>query len=187
MEGQARSFLRQHARVFTRHGVHRLALALAIVSLTACSANERQEAAGTATGRWHVSLEQAMQGFSTCELQGFYREGDPPQPVNAYFSERGLLMPCEVDEAAEIAYFCVKDTFHGLPVDRIEMPAYTAPFSQGIYFSVPIEEARAVLRRTLGSDFSRSAASDAGRVPELVEVPEDPQRSALLCIQPFPG
>ncbi|WP_449467466.1 hypothetical protein [Stenotrophomonas humi] len=132
-----------------------------------------------------VSLEQALQGFSNCRLHDFYRDGDPPEPVNPYFRERSLLIPCEVDAAAEIAYFCVKDSFHGLPVDRIEMPSSTAAFSQGLHFTVPVEQARAVLLRTLGSDFARSAASDEGNAPELVEIPEDPQRSALLCIQPF--
>ncbi|WP_269791244.1 hypothetical protein [Stenotrophomonas sp. Iso1] len=132
-----------------------------------------------------LSLEQALQGFSNCRLHGFYLEGDPPEPVSPYFRERGLLTPCEVDDAAEIAYFCVKDSFYGLPVDRIEIPSSTAAFSQGLHFTVPVEQARAVLLRTLGSDFAQSAASNEGNAPELVEIPEDPQRSALLCIQPF--
>ncbi|MGH8055218.1 MAG: hypothetical protein ACREP4_15005 [Stenotrophomonas sp.] len=151
--------------------------------LLGCSGAAQQGPADAAAD--HVSLEEALQGFSNCRLHGFYREGDPLEPVNPYFRQRGLLIPCEVDDAAEIAYFCVKDSFHGLPVDRIEMPSSTATFAQGLHFTVPLEQARAVLLRTLGSDFARSAASDEGNAPELMEIPEDPQRSALLCIQPF--
>ncbi len=160
-----------------------LLLALMVSPLLACS--DAAPSAQTHVAAATTSLEQALQGFSNCRLHGFYRDGDPPEPVNPYFRERGLLSPCEVDDTAEIAYFCVKDSFHGLPVDRIEMPSSTAAFSQGLYFTVPVEQARAVLLRALGSEFARSAASDEGNAPELMEVPEDPQRSALLCIQPF--
>ena len=178
--------MKNHAKAFGCFpvpGARRLLLALAVTPLLACTGAAQPGQVHPAPMR--VSLEQALQGFSTCRLHGFYRDGDPPEPVNPYFRERGLLTPCEVDDTAEIAYFCVKDSFHGLPVDRIEMPSSTAAFSQGLHFTVPVEQARAVLLRTLGSDFARSAASDEGNAPELVENPEDPQRSALLCIQPF--
>lgn len=174
---------RKAFRRFSLPAARSLLLALMVAPLLGCPGAIEQGQANAAPAS--TSLEQALQGFSSCRLHGFYRDGDPPEPVNPYFSERGLLTPCEVDDTAEIAYFCVKDSFHGLPLDRIEMPSSTAAFSQGLHFTVPVEQARAVLLRTLGSDFARSAASDEGNAPELMEIPEDPQRSALLCIQPF--
>ena len=124
-------------------------------------------------------FEDLLSGLQECKFKDFHLDS-AGRPVHKYFVNRDLSK-CGQDDAAELAFVCVQENYHGIPVYMIEMPLSTAPLSRGIHFDLPIEKARAVLKKEVGSEFRETDEGLAGLAPILYENSKDKRRSALIC------
>lgn len=126
------------------------------------------------------STATLFDGLLDCQPKGWYLNAESGRPANPYLA-RHTPEPCERDEEFGIAYFCVNADFHGLPVSRVVAHLGTAPTPIGILIDLPLDQARARARRSLGSDFPDDARSQRGERPKLVPQGDNAQKSQLIC------
>ena len=126
------------------------------------------------------STETLFDGLLDCQPKGWYLSPESGRPANPYLA-RHAAEPCERDEEFGMAYFCVKADFHGLPVYRVVAHLGTAPTPIGILIDLPLDQARAHARKSLGSDFPDDERSQRGERPKLGPQGENAQKSQLIC------
>lgn len=129
------------------------------------------------------AFSDLVAGIQDCKFEGWYIDPQTGKAAHEYFMDRDMT-PCEMDSENDIAYFCVKERYHGIDVSRIEMQLSTAAMARGLHFDLPLEDARQILRRELGSEFRRSARSERAESAELLADPKDRAKSVFLCIYP---
>ncbi|MGY2293693.1 hypothetical protein ACW9H6_28490 [Pseudomonas sp. SDO528_S397] len=114
----------------------------------------------------HTTLEEQFDGIENCKIKNVFLDPLTNRPSGRYFIER-KLRPCRIDEAA---FYCVNDSFYGLPVDQIAIP-YLGPFSvHAIYLKGSPASVEAVLRTKFKSN------KKYGVLPTLIA---DPQRQGI--------
>lgn len=124
---------------------------------------------------------EATRGFTRCELGDLFIDAFSQTTSNPYLrSVDG--QQCGTTDT--LSSFCINEAFHGLPVRRLDVPNDTWPIF-ALYFAVPIEQARAKLLKSLGSEFRPSVQSKAGLVPELAPDPNHAAGSVLVCTKEF--
>ncbi|MEE5129846.1 hypothetical protein [Pseudomonas viridiflava] len=128
----------------------------------------------TLSGCSHTTLEDQFNGIEVCGLKNIYLDQVTNTPTGAYFTERGLK-PCRIDE---VAFYCLSDTFYGLPVNEVAIP-YLGPFSvHAIYFRASPATVKSVLQaKRVGIVLNNSD----GRSPKLIENPKQKGQSVLYC------
>lgn len=126
------------------------------------------------------STETLFDGLLDCQPKGWYLSAESGRPANPYLA-RHAPEPCERDEEFGMAYFCVKADFHGLPVERVVAHLGTAPTPIGILIDLPLDQARARARKSLGSDFPEDERSQRGERPKLGPQGDNTQKSQLMC------
>lgn len=126
-----------------------------------------------------TTFERMLSGFEHCSFDRVYLDPETGAPAHPYLAERDLK-PCEIID--EMAYFCVDENFHGLPVSKLMIPASTFDL-HAIFIDLPLDEARKISRDHFGSDFHESHNSREGNTPELIENPNDRDKSILSCNQ----
>ena len=126
------------------------------------------------------STETLFDGLLDCQPKGWYLSAESGRPANPYLA-RHAPEPCQRDEEFGIAYFCVKADFHGLPVERVVAHLGTAPTPIGILIDLPLDQARARARKSLGSDFPDDGHSQGGARPTLGPQGDNAQKSQLIC------
>lgn len=128
-----------------------------------------------------ASFSRAVSGFPKCDLPDLFVDAVTGEPAHVLFTENNLK-PCKVTD--QLAFYCVREKFHGLPVAKLAIPTTTLPVF-ALYFDVDVNTARTTLKRELGSEFRPSASSRAGVTPELISDPEELGKSVLICTKDF--
>ncbi len=179
----------------TQHSIQRarhVALRVGLLVLAACQrtpdALTGTPAGGTslAAPATATDLSPLLDALPTCALDGWYIDHQTGRPAHPWLAEDAST-PCKVDEENEIATFCVRGQWKGLPVEEVILPTMTFVSFRGAKIGLPLERARSIVRHQFGQDFPGGAAYEAGREPKLMADPEDAQRSWLLCSTPEPG
>ncbi|WP_295570416.1 hypothetical protein [uncultured Stenotrophomonas sp.] len=133
-----------------------------------------------------VDLSPLLDALPTCALDGWYIDLQTDRPAHPWLAANAPK-PCRVDEENEIATFCVRGHWKGLPVEEVILPTMTFVSFRGAKIGLRLEKARSIVRDQFGQDFPGGAAYEAGREAKLMADPEDAQRSWLLCSTPEPG
>lgn len=135
--------------------------------------------AGAATAA--RGFAEATAGFDRCRLGALYVDEGSQVPQSPYLK---ALEPKRCDRDNVLATYCINEKFHGLTVTRLAVPKTTLPVF-ALYIDAPLEDARRALKRSMGSDFRASPESSQGARPELMEDPDDADRSVLICTRQF--
>ena len=130
-----------------------------------------------------IAFSNLVAGIQDCKFEGWYIDPQTGMAAHEYFLDRDMT-PCEMDSENDIAYFCVDESYHGIDVSRIEMQLSTAEMARGLHFDLPVEDARRILKRELGSEFRANARSERAESAELLADPNDRAKSVFLCIYP---
>ncbi|MDR2871734.1 MAG: hypothetical protein LBV45_04305 [Xanthomonadaceae bacterium] len=124
-------------------------------------------------------FEQMLSGFPQCLFGDLYLDSKTGYASHPYL--RGLnIEPCSIDTETGVAYYCLEEFFHDLPVYQFAIPIGAPELKYAIQIDLPVEEAREILRQNLGAEFNESEQSERGRAPRLMEYP-DPDHSILIC------
>lgn len=91
-----------------------------------------------------ITLEEQYPDFFDCKTDT-YIERDTGSIHGEYFSERNMT-PCKKENS--VAEFCVKDTFHGLPVTRIVIPDPLPVIA--FYIDLPSYKVKSILKKSIG-------------------------------------
>lgn len=124
-----------------------------------------------------VTFEEMLAGFEICQFKDVYVDIFTKKPVHPYFVER-QLSPCEIKD--DMAIFCINESYYGLPVYRLMIPAGTFDV-HAIYVDLPIDRARKSVRPKFGTEYRSSTKSDDGERPVLLSDPADSKKSILMC------
>ena len=160
-----------------------MAILLTVAFFSSCSWAENSSPDKQAESKSLSQFEEMLAGFPECEFKNVYVDMVTKKPAHKYFIERDLE-PCEKDD--EFAYYCINESFHGLKVYKIMIPAKTFDI-HSIYIIQPIEKSRLVFLEEFGSEFRRNTHSDNGEIPELLRDPKNFRRSILTCSERAPG
>ncbi|WMJ68253.1 hypothetical protein [Stenotrophomonas sp. 24(2023)] len=146
---------------------------------SAAAADGRAPAAET-------DLGPLLDGLPSCALDGWYIDLQINRPAQPWLAAHAPT-PCKVDEGFELATFCVRGRWKGLPIDGVLLPSLTVASVRGATIPLPLEQARAIARQQLGQEFRGDLSTEAGMSPMLSADPDDPQRSWLVCTSPAVG
>ena len=150
-----------------------------LLLLSSCALPTQEGSTGMSSSETPSPFEEMLSGFERCDFRDVYLDLETGKPVHPYLLERGLE-PCEISD--ELAYFCIDEEFHGLPVSRLMVPASTFDL-HGLFIDLPLAQARSISKARLGSEFREDQDSADGKAPELLPDPQDPNRSVLMCNQ----
>lgn len=121
-----------------------------------------------------TTLEDQFRGMESCNIKNIFLDPVTGKVSGNYFSER-KLEPCRVDEAA---FYCVEDSFYGLPVSKIAIP-YRGPFSvHAFYLKGSLDDVQTALRAQFkGIKFNE----EDGISPSLIADPDSQTDSIFYC------
>lgn len=119
-----------------------------------------------------TSLDEQYSGFFECKTDT-YIDQLTGEIHGEYFEER-KLKPCEIN--ANVASFCIKDSFLGLPVSRVDIPnTYSIVL---LRVDSNISYVRDILKEKykveLGGEQSFSH-------PYLIKDPENKNKTLIIC------
>lgn len=126
-----------------------------------------------------TGLERMFAGFETCAFTGVYIDNGDIKPE--YLKSRKPYK-----EENGFAWFRVADTMYGIPVVEVMIPSSTWSL-HGIVFDVPLEQARAVLQKRFGRDFTQKSAEpeeSEERFAQLIADRKNSARSVWVCTDP---
>ncbi len=132
---------------------------------------------GCAQTKWSTSLDSQFGGLKTCDMSEMYVDAYDMKTVGSYFTERSLE-PCRLEE---LAYFCVHDNFHGMPVSQIAIP-----YKGFSIYALYIDAAPEYVAERLGwPELARPVGIDeegGGKaLPQAVAAQNDASRTILFC------
>ena len=122
-------------------------------------------------------FEKMFNGLTACSFENVAMDRRTKTPKHAYFLDRDL-MPDSISIDG-YAYFDIDESYHGLKVYKIAIPAKTFP-GHVIYFQEPVAKVRKRLK-----DLYRGfhSSSEQTRIEGLILIadPKDNKRSILSC------
>ena len=124
-----------------------------------------------------ASFEEMLSGFNTCQFRNVYVDIITKTHAHSYFLDK-KMSPCEIKDG--MAYFCIKENFHGLPVYKLMIPAGTFDI-HAIYIDMPLSKVRKFMKNKFGSEYRKSELSDNGEQPVLIDDPKDLNKSIFMC------
>ena len=124
-------------------------------------------------------FEKMMSRFPSCSLKDVYVDMYTEMPTHKYFLDRNLK-PSKI--TGGFAYFDIDETYHGLKVYEIVIPASTYP-SYSIYFQEPVAKVRKRIKNLYYRGFNPKSKIiiNFSYRPKLFAHPKDNQRSILRC------
>ncbi|MCD7099401.1 hypothetical protein [Stenotrophomonas sp. MMGLT7] len=158
-----------------------------MLAATGCAVTAPLSAAGEKVPRYQnqygdeSGFGQETAGFANCQLGDLYLDEYSGTTRSRYLQS---LAGKRCDREDTLAQFCIAERFNGLKVIRLAVPKTTTPIF-ALYLDADLETARATLKQTLGSEFHASPASAQGKVPELIQDPENDRASILICTKQF--
>jgi len=116
-------------------------------------------------------------GFPACNFDDVYLNPLTKEPVHKYFINRNL-QPSEIK--GEIAYFNINETFHGIRVHKILIPASTYDV-HAIYLEENVSQIKHKLGKIFYLGFYSINDNDLGEKPVLLDDPNRKGWSIMSC------
>lgn len=117
-----------------------------------------------------TTLEEQYPNFFSCKTDT-YIDRVSGTVHGDYFLERNLL-PCKQD--GSVAEFCIKDSFHGLPVTKIMIPNSFSVLA--FYIDLPLSEVKKTLKEKLNFN-----VKEINSYTEPTIVSDGKNKSILMC------
>jgi hypothetical protein len=120
-------------------------------------------------------FEKMLAGFDVCFFKDVYLEYTN-EPKHEYFKKHGLK-PYKIEDS--MAYYHLKETFYGLPVSELIVPA---SFDiHAITIDLKIDKVIPVLNKHFPNGYYTDPTQDDGEKPVLYKSLSDPEKTTLTC------
>ncbi|MGL5596656.1 MAG: hypothetical protein ACRDDA_00710 [Aeromonas sp.] len=120
-------------------------------------------------------FEQMWQGLATCDVADLHLDMETEQKANPLLKN---YSPYRLSDG--FAWYKVHESLHGLPVVGFLVP--TAGYQvHALLIDTPIDNARRLVLRAYGSEFSDQRQYAQGQAPLLLRDPNNPKRVIIDC------
>ncbi len=151
-----------------------------VVTPAADGAPDTAQSAGRGDHEHYSDFEKMLSGFPTCDFEGVSIAPGDHVSTHSYFAERNLR-PDRIE--GQLAFFSINESYHGLTVREMIIPASTWVF-YSIHFQASVTEVKERLKDVFYLGFYSSSEAETLEYvsrPVLAEDSNDPRRSVLWC------